>query len=69
MPKIDTHLDKARSKSSSAFANNTIDKKNIRQYFRKMRIQLITGLMIIIIVVTNELMVRYIRNLRKREVA
>ena len=29
----------------------------------------ITGLMIIIIVVTNELMVRYIRNLRKREVA
>lgn len=29
----------------------------------------ITGLMIIIIVVTNELMVRYIRNLRKKEVA
>jgi len=29
----------------------------------------ITGLMIIIIVVTNEIMVRYIQNLRKREVA
>jgi simple sugar transport system permease protein len=29
----------------------------------------ITGLMIIIIVVTNELMVRYIRNLRKRELS
>jgi two-component system NtrC family sensor kinase len=49
MPKTNTHLDKATPKSSAAFVNTAINKRNISKYFKQMRIRLITGLMVIFI--------------------
>ena len=45
MPNSTTQPKKATSKSSRAFVNTAIAKRNIRKYFRQMRVRLVVGLM------------------------